>query len=82
MKSLNNTIIDCTVDPYYIWLLVLMYICLLMNYTCAGGINDVPIINVTVSTVDISCSCVLDFSNQYITKFVSPVSHQIELKKW
>ena len=53
-KTMMNTIMDRTGSPAYLWLLCLMYVCFILNYTYNESIKAVPMQVLTGSTVDIS----------------------------
>jgi hypothetical protein len=52
---MGNTILDRTGAPSYTWLLCLMYVCFVLNFTVSSALNGgVPIQRATGSTNDIS----------------------------
>ena len=54
VKTMANTLLDCTGSPANLWLLCLMYVCFILNFTYNASINAVPMQVCTGSTVDIS----------------------------
>ena len=55
IKTMTNTILDCTGSPPSVWLLCLMYVCFLLNHTACGALNyQIPLQVATGSTPDIS----------------------------
>ena len=55
VKTMVNTFLDRTGSPAYTWLLCLMYVCFILNFTVSASINyAVPMQVATGSTPDIS----------------------------
>ena len=54
VKNTANRIMDRTGAPAYTWLLCLLYVCFLLNYTFCASVGGIPMSNLTGSTVDIS----------------------------
>ena len=55
MKTMSNTVLDRTGAPAYTWLLCLMYVCFILNFTVSSALSGgVPIQRATGSTNDIS----------------------------
>jgi hypothetical protein len=54
VKTTTNTLMDRTGSPAYTWLLCLMYVCFILNYTFNAAVNGVPINIATGTTNDIS----------------------------
>ena len=51
IKHLTNTILDCMIDPDYMWLIYTMHMCFLSKHTYNDGNYDIPINNYTDSTM-------------------------------
>ncbi len=54
VKTMTNTVLDRSNAPASCWLLALLYVCFLLNYTYCASIKAVPIRVLTGSTPDIS----------------------------
>ena len=54
VKRGANTLLDRTGAPAYAWLLAILYVCFVLNFTHNAVINNVPMNLATGSTCDIS----------------------------
>ena len=54
VRHLTNTIVDHTGSLLYIWILTLIYVFFIFNYTNDSGINVITITKATGYTADIS----------------------------
>ena len=54
VKRGTNTLLDRTGAPAYTWLLAILYVCFVLNFTYNAVINNVPMNLATGSTCDIS----------------------------
>ena len=61
IKTTTNTVLDNSGAPEFTWLLCIMYVCFVLNYTFSKAINGIPIQHLTGSTPDISSLLLFHF---------------------
>ena len=69
--SLTNIVIDCTGAPAYMWIIYLLYMCLLLNHAYSDIINGIIITKATGSNAYIILILRFAFDSKHISLMAS-----------